>query len=135
MVHSFKQGKILILYGGLNDMGSENVNVAIRGVHSWFCGLPQWLKEVSATDWPRTKSRDISLDCHIRIYCGVIRLKIFFLESVTFQFHARNAQLTGRTVIKKFGHFSDLGDEISLSHRHVDFFGWSKYINPRPRRG
>ena len=40
MIYSFKQGKILILYGGLNDMGSENVNVAIRGVHSWFCGLP-----------------------------------------------------------------------------------------------
>ena len=29
---------------------------------------PQWLKQASATDWPRTKSWDISLDCYIGKY-------------------------------------------------------------------
>ena len=38
----------------------------------------QWLKQVSATDLPRTKSWDISLDCHIGKYRGVIRSKIVF---------------------------------------------------------
>ena len=40
-------------------------------------------------DWPRTTSRDISLDCHIWIYRGIIMSKIVFLESVTFQLYAR----------------------------------------------
>ena len=48
---------------------------------------------VSATDLPRTKSWDISLDCHIGKYRGVIRSKMFLLEPVTFQFHARMLSL------------------------------------------
>ena len=49
---------------------------------------PSQLAPVSATDWQHTKSWDISLNCHIGKYRGVIRSKIVFLESVTFQFHA-----------------------------------------------
>ena len=45
--------------------------------------------ETSATDLLRTKSWDISLDCHIGKYRGVIRSNIVFLESVTFQSHVR----------------------------------------------
>ena len=49
---------------------------------------PPQLAPVAETDRPHTKSWDISLDCHIGKYRGVIRSKIVFLESVTFQFHA-----------------------------------------------
>ena len=35
-----------------------------------------------------------------------------------------HAQLRGRTAIKKsYGHVSDLGVEIALSYRYVEFFG------------
>ena len=60
---------------------------------------------------------------------------IFFLESVTFQSHARMLSSEVAQSLKSYGHFSDLGVGIALSHRHVGFFGYSKYINPRPRRG
>ena len=82
----------------------------------------QWVKQVSATDWPHTKSWDISLDCHIWIYRGIIRSKIVFLESVTFQLHARMLSSEVAQLFKSYGHFSDLGVEIALSHRHVEFF-------------
>ena len=99
---------------------------------------PQLAPVASATDWPHTKSWDISLDCHIGKYRGVIRSKIVFLESVTFQFHAcmlsSESEVAQSLLIKSYGHFSDLGVGIALSHRHVGFFGWSKYIHPRPRR-
>ena len=32
--------------------------------------------------------------------------------------------------LKSYGHFSDLEVTIALSHRHVEFFGYSKYNNP-----
>ena len=51
------------------------------------------LAPVAETDFSHRltayKIMDISLDCHIRKYLGVIRSKIVFLESVTFKFHAR----------------------------------------------
>ena len=34
-----------------------------------------------------------------------------------------HAQLRGRTVIKSYGHFSDLGVETALSYRYVEFLG------------
>ena len=71
----------------------------------------------------RTKSWDISLRYHIGKYRGVIRSKIFFLESVTFQFHARMLSSEVAKSLKSYGHFSDLGVRIALSHRHVGFFG------------
>ena len=104
-----------------------------RATVQW--GLPQWLKQVSATYWPRTKSWDISLDCYIGKYRGIIRSKIFFFKSVTFQLHARMLSSEVAKSLKSYGHFSDLGVGIALSHRHVGFFGWNKYINPRSRRG
>ena len=58
-----------------------------------------------------------------------------FLESVTFQFHARMLSSEVAQSLKSYGHFSDLGVEIALSHRHVGCFGYRKYIHPRPRRG
>ena len=85
------------------------------------------LAPVAETDWPHTKSWDISLDCHIGKYQGVIRAKIVFLESVTFQFHAcmlsSESEVAQSLLIKSYGHFSDLGVGISLSHRHVGFLG------------
>ena len=62
------------------------------------------------------------MDCHIGKCRGVIRSKIFFLESVTFQFHARILSSEVAQSIKSYGHFSDLGVGIALSHRHVVFF-------------
>ena len=47
--------------------------------------------------------------------------KNFFLESVTFQFHARMLSSEVAQSIKSYGHLLDLG--IALSHRHVGFFG------------
>ena len=54
---------------------------------------------------------------------GIIRSKIVFLESVTFQFHARMLSSEVAQSLKCYGHFLDLGVEIALSHRHVGFFG------------
>ena len=51
-----------------------------------------------------------------------MRSKIDFLESVIFQFHARILSSLVAQSIKSYGHFSDLGVEIALSHRHVEFF-------------
>ena len=45
------------------------------------------------------------------------------LESATFQFHARMLSSEVAQSLKSYGHFSDLGVEIALSHRHVEFFG------------
>ena len=70
--------------------------------------------QVAATDWPRTKSWDISLDCHIWIYRGVIRSKIVFLESVTFQFHARMLSSEIAQSLKVMDIFQTLGSS-SLS--------------------
>ena len=47
----------------------------------------------------------------------------FFLESVTFQFHARMLSSEVAQSLKSYGPFSDLGVAIALSHRHVEFFG------------
>ena len=65
----------------------------------------------------------------------IMRAKLVFLESVTFQSHARMLSSEVAQSLKSDGHFSDLGVGIALSHRHAGFFGYSKYINPRPRRG
>ena len=58
-------------------------------------------------------------------YRGVIRSKIVFLESVTFQFHARMLSSEVAQLLKS----SDLGDGIALSHRHVGIFR-VKQIHP-----
>ena len=68
-----------------------------------------------STDSPRTTSCDISLDCHIGKYRGVIRS---ILESVTFQFHARMLSSEVEQSLS-YGHFSEIGVGIALSHRHV----------------
>ena len=53
----------------------------------------------------------------------IISQKYIFLESVTFQFHARmlSSQLVKSLI--SYGHLSDLEVEIALDHRHVEFFG------------
>ena len=53
----------------------------------------------------------------------IIRSKIVFLESVTFQFHARMLSSEVAQSLKSYGHFSDLGVGIALGHRHVEFSG------------
>ena len=63
----------------------------------------------SSHHWLRTKSWDISFDFHIGKYRGVIRSKLFFSESVTFQFHARMLSSEVAQSLKSYGHFSDLG--------------------------
>ena len=57
---------------------------------------------------------------------------MFFLESEIFQFHVRMLSSEVAQLLKSYGHCSDLGVKIALSHRHVEFFGQSKYINPQP---
>ena len=52
----------------------------------------------------------------------IIRAKIDFLKSVTFQFHARVLSSQLAQSLKSYGLFLDLGVEIALSHRHVKFF-------------
>ena len=44
-------------------------------------------------------------------------------KSVKFHFHARMLSSEIAQPLKSYGHFSDLGVEIALSHRHVRFFG------------
>ena len=56
-------------------------------------------------------------------------------RTVTFQFHARMLSSKVAQSLKSYGDFSDLGVGIAISHRHVGFFGWGKYIYQRPRRG
>ena len=48
-----------------------------------------------------------------------------FLESVASQFHAcmLSSEVAQSLLIKSYGHFSDLGVGIALSHSHVGFFG------------
>ena len=55
-------------------------------------------------------------------YRGVIKSKMFLLESVTFQFHARMLCSEVAQSLKSYGHISDLGVGIAVSHRHVGFF-------------
>ena len=59
--------------------------------------------------------------------CTVIsesyHVKNIFFKSVTFQFHARMLFSEVAQSLKSYGHFSDLGVRIALSHRHVGFFG------------
>ena len=57
-----------------------------------------------ATDLPRTKSWDISLDCHIGDYRGVIRSKIVFFRISNISVPCPH-KLRGRTVIKKLWTF------------------------------
>ena len=83
---------------------------------------------MAESDSPRTKSWDISLEI------SGSNQGNFFLESVTFQFHARMLSSEVAHSLKSYGDFSDSGVGITLSHRHA-FFEWSKYIHPRPRRG
>ena len=44
---------------------------------------------------------------------------MFFLESVPFQLHARMLISYSAESIKSYEHFSDLGVDIALSHRHA----------------
>ena len=64
----------------------------------------------------------------IRLFFGLSYLNIsvnnqvensFFLESVTFQFHARMLSSEVAQSLKSYGYFPDLGVDITLSHRHV----------------
>ena len=73
-------------------------------------------------------------DCHIRKYPGVIRLKVVFFRISNISVPCPHAQLRVRTV-KKLWTFFGLSGRIALSHCHVGFFRWSKYIHPRPWRG
>ena len=84
----------------------------------------RWPNAAMLAPVPRTKSWDISLDCHMGKYRGVIRSKIGFLESVTFQSHARMLSSEVAQSLKSYGHFSGLGVGvgIALSHRHFGFF-------------
>ena len=66
---------------------------------------------------------------------GNNQVENIFLESVTFQFHARMRSSEVAQSLKSYEHFSDHGVETALSHCHDAFFGYIKYINPRPRRG
>ena len=66
---------------------------------------------------------------------GSNQVKNIFLESAIFQFHARMLSSEVAHSLKGYGHFSVFVVRIALSHRHVGFFGESKYIHPRPRRG
>ena len=66
---------------------------------------------------------------------GNNQVENIFLESVTFQFHACMRSLEVAQSLKSYGHFSDHGVETALSHCYDAFFGYNKYINPRPRRG
>ena len=66
---------------------------------------------------------------------GNNQVENIFLESVTFQFHARMCSSEVAQSIKSYGHLSDHGVETALSHCHDAFFRYTKYINPRPRRG
>ena len=66
--------------------------------------LPQWLK-VWATDWPRTKSRDISLDGHIQGLPSNYQVKIRFFRISNISVTCPHAQLTTRAVIKTLGTF------------------------------
>ena len=59
---------------------------------------------------------------YLNIY-GNNQVENSFLESVTFQFHARMLSSEVTQSLKSDGHFSEFGVEIALSHRHVEFFG------------
>ena len=54
---------------------------------------------------------------------GSDQVKNSFLESVIFQLYARILSSEVAQSLKNYGHFSDLGVGIALSHRHVGFFG------------
>ena len=81
------------------------------------------------------KSLNISLEVINRTSGRIIRSKIVFLESMTFQVYARMLSSKVAQSLKCYGYISDRGVRIALSHRHVGFFQESKYINSRPRRG
>ena len=51
------------------------------------------------------------------------QVEIVILESITFQLHARMLSSEVAQSLKNYGHFSDLGVGIALSHRHGEFFG------------
>ena len=70
------------------------------------------------------------MDCHILKYMINNQVENIFLESVTFQFHARMRSSEVAQSLKVM----DIS-LTALSHYHDAFFGYSKYINPRPRRG
>ena len=53
----------------------------------------------------------------------IIRSKLVVLESEKFRLYACMPSSTHAQLLNSFGHFSELGVEIALSHRHVDFFG------------
>ena len=63
------------------------------------------------------------------LWTVINKTSVFFLESVTFQLHARMLSSKVALALKNYRHFSDLGVGIALSHRHVGFFGKNKYIN------
>ena len=83
----------------------------------------QRLKQVSVTDRARTKSWDIYLDGHIGDFPLMNQIENSFFRINNISVTYPHAQLTARTVIKKLWPFLDLGVEIALNHRYVDFTG------------
>ena len=69
------------------------------------------------------KSWDISVDGHIWEVSMNKQVGNRFLESVTFQFHARMLSSEVAQSLKSYEHFSDLGVEIALNLRYVELFG------------
>ena len=100
-----------VVYGGPTLGGyvvsAENVGQAVLAQDEE--NQPQCLKQVSATDWHRTKSWDISLAVISKTCTGIIRSKIVFLESVTFQLHARMLSSEVAQSLKSYGNFRTLG--------------------------
>ena len=81
------------------------------------------VKGSGANHYPRTKAWDISLNCHIGKYGGIIRLKIVFLESVTFQLHARMLSSVALKSLQSYDIFRTLrSGSLSLTAM-LDFSG------------
>ena len=70
--------------------------------------------EFSPSGWKPQIDRKISLN-------NQVENSFFRISNISVP--CPHAQLRGRTVIKNYGHFSDLGVGIALSHRYIGFFG------------
>ena len=93
------------------------------------------VEQVSATDWPRTKSWDISLDCHIGKYRGVIRSKIVFFRISNISAPCPHAQLRSRTVIQKlWTFFGPWGSGLLSVTTMLNFSGKANTASERTSR-
>ena len=106
--------------------GEGILNICIYFLTSGFshgCRSGDRLPWATERTQSRSSSWGISLACHIWIYRRTIKSEIVFFRISNILVPCSHAQLRGRTVNKSYGLFSDLGVEIALSHRHVEFFG------------